>query len=96
LSKKAQIKSYKRGKLRDRLHQAQRGRCAWCGGTFQGDKPTFDHVIPRAKGGAHRDNVVLAHFRCNQERDDRLPTGCELIVLAVIRARYEAIRARTA
>jgi len=34
---------------------------------------TIDHVIPRARGGLdHVDNYKLAHFPCNQEKDDRL------------------------
>jgi hypothetical protein len=39
---------------------------------------TIDHVIPRARGGLdHVDNYKLAHFPCNQEKDDRmfLPDG---------------------
>ena len=34
---------------------------------------TIDHVIPKSRGGRnHVDNYKLAHFPCNQEKDDRL------------------------
>lgn len=43
--------------------------CAYCG--KYGD--TLDHVIPRARGGTHTwDNVVIACFRCNNVKSDRL------------------------
>lgn len=30
---------------------------------------TFDHIIPRSKGGTdHLDNLRLAHKRCNEQR----------------------------
>lgn len=50
--------------------------CQYCGGplTLQGsgDKSiTFDHVIPRAKGGKHSfDNVVASCKPCNNKKGD--------------------------
>lgn len=53
--------------------------CYLCKEMFRRDAPedfsdyTIDHVIPRAKGGLdHVDNYKLAHFPCNQEKDDRM------------------------
>ncbi|OII25978.1 endonuclease [Curtobacterium sp. MCBA15_013] len=43
--------------------------CAYCLG--YGD--TLDHVVPRARGGEHSwGNVVVACFRCNNRKADRL------------------------
>jgi hypothetical protein len=40
--------------------------CCYCGGHAD----TMDHVIPRAKGGPHRwENVVACCFDCNQLKD---------------------------
>ena len=47
------------------------GTCYYCGVelTKHGDtKVTWDHKIPRAKGGKGNDNYVLACFRCNQDK----------------------------
>lgn len=35
---------------------------------------TIDHVIPRSKGGAERDekNLVVACFKCNQKKKDKI------------------------
>ncbi len=53
---------------------AQGGRCFYCGEPV-GRKATFDHVIPKAYGGADDPgNIVLAHLRCNRMKGDRLPT----------------------
>lgn len=40
--------------------------CCYCGGRAD----TMDHVVPRARGGAHRwENVVACCFACNQKKD---------------------------
>ncbi len=45
-------------------------RCQYCGGPAE----SIDHVIPRAKGGPHTwDNVVAACRACNTKKEDRLP-----------------------
>jgi len=46
--------------LRDRFH------CQYCGGNFATNELTFDHVVPRSKGGRTTwDNVVTACAGCN-------------------------------
>ena len=53
--------------------------CYLCGKPFAKEHSedwsdyTIDHVIPRSRGGLdHVDNYKLAHFPCNQDKDDRL------------------------
>ena len=62
------------------LWDAQEGCCALCGkpmpqsrfhvahaSIWKRERPTFDHVIPRAAGGPDGpDNLQLAHARCNK------------------------------
>ncbi|HRQ82954.1 MAG TPA: HNH endonuclease, partial [Azospirillaceae bacterium] len=56
----------------------QGGRCFLCGEPV-GAKATYDHLIPRAYGGADvAGNVVLVHARCNKKKADRLPTPDEI------------------
>ncbi|MBY6240981.1 HNH endonuclease [Methylosinus sp. Sm6] len=57
--------------LRDRF------TCQYCG---QRDDLTFDHVIPRSKGGATTwENVVAACSACNLRKGDRLPHEAHMI-----------------
>jgi 5-methylcytosine-specific restriction endonuclease McrA len=57
--------------LRDRF------ACQYCGQSFPSHELTFDHVIPRSKGGrTHWENVVAACSACNLLKGDRLPDVC--------------------
>jgi len=54
--------------LRDRF------RCQYCGGAFPTPELTFDHVVPRSKGGRTAwDNVVTACQCCNLRKGSHLP-----------------------
>jgi 5-methylcytosine-specific restriction endonuclease McrA len=57
--------------LRDRLS------CQYCGQQRAAAELTFDHVIPRSRGGRTSwDNVVTACTRCNLIKGSRLPRDC--------------------
>jgi len=48
-------------------------RCLYCGERFSTKDLTFDHVIPRAKGGRNTpENVVSACMPCNSSKGDKL------------------------
>jgi 5-methylcytosine-specific restriction endonuclease McrA len=52
--------------LRDRY------RCGYCGEQFASHELTFDHVVPRAKGGRTTwENILSACVRCNALKKDR-------------------------
>jgi len=54
--------------LRDRF------TCQYCG---SGEELTFDHVIPRSRGGQTRwDNVVAACSPCNLRKANAMPKTC--------------------
>ena len=54
--------------LRDRF------RCQYCGERFDGSELTFDHVVPRARGGKTEwTNILSACVDCNIEKRDHLP-----------------------
>ena len=66
--------------LRDRFH------CQYCGEPFPTHELTFDHVIPRSRGGRTTwDNVVTACGSCNLLKGSRLPRECGMWPL--VRAR---------
>lgn len=48
-------------------------RCQYCGGAFPTERLTFDHVVPRARGGRTEwANVVTACEPCNLRKGYRL------------------------
>lgn len=54
--------------------------CAWCGrmlGTGEPfSKPTWDHVLPKARGGNHTlDNACLSCIRCQHAKGDQVWLG---------------------
>jgi len=70
--------------LRDRF------RCQFCGQRFPSEELTFDHFIPRSKGGKTTwENILTACMRCNTKKRDksvmrplqmpRRPTTAELL-----------------
>ena len=49
-------------------------RCQYCGNVFLARKLTYDHVIPRSKGGlTNWKNIVPACFTCNGRKGNRTP-----------------------
>ena len=62
------------GFLRDRF------ACQYCGDTPGTTELTFDHVIPRSRGGLTSwDNVVAACSSCNLVKGNRLPRDCGMV-----------------
>ncbi len=59
--------------LRDRFS------CQYCGSNRAVEDLTFDHVVPRSRGGRTVwTNVVTACTSCNLEKADKLPRECGL------------------
>lgn len=59
------------------------GRCQYCHAPAE----SIDHVLPRAKGGEHVwENVVAACRHCNMRKGDRLLAETDLILRTVPRA----------
>ena len=72
------------------IRRMQNNRCPLCGGIFGSGPVTFEHVLPRARGGGNRGNLVVTHDRCNKIRADAMPSGCLLLWLDVVNARLAA------
>jgi 5-methylcytosine-specific restriction endonuclease McrA len=72
------------------LYELQGGICPICGAPMIDGQTTIDHVRPkrgkRARHGLYQ-NALATHWRCNNQKGDREPTGCELIWLAAVNAR---------
>lgn len=53
-------------------------RCQYCGNTFATHNLTFDHVIPRSRGGRTTwDNIVAACRPCNAKKGNAMPHECK-------------------
>jgi len=51
--------------------------CQYCAQEFKTHNLTFDHVIPRSKGGVTSwDNIVAACRTCNMVKANKLPQQC--------------------
>ncbi len=51
--------------------------CQYCGDTFRTQELTFDHVIPRSRGGRTAwDNIVTACQGCNVLKGSKMPQDC--------------------
>lgn len=51
--------------------------CQYCGDGFRTQELTFDHVIPRSRGGRTTwDNIVTACQECNLAKGDKMPHDC--------------------
>ncbi|CAK0747230.1 5-methylcytosine-specific restriction enzyme A [uncultured Gammaproteobacteria bacterium] len=56
--------------------------CQYCGRPFPTHELTFDHVMPRSRGGRTTwENVVTACSACNLTKGNRLPRVCGMIPL---------------
>lgn len=58
--------------------------CLYCGGTFQAQDLSRDHVTPLVQGGSdHWNNVVTACKRCNHHKGGRTPEQAGMQLLAI-------------
>lgn len=77
-----------------RLWKAQGKCCAICGARmvpahYQHSTRgwTIEHVWPRSRYSFHNEgNLLVSHAECNNEKGDRDPTGCEIVLLASVNA----------
>ena len=67
---------------RQNLYVRDKGKCQYCGTNFEYKELTYDHVIPRSKGGQTEwTNVVTCCMPCNLKKGGRTPeeAGMSLI-----------------
>lgn len=56
--------------------------CQYCGGRFHAEDLTFDHVIPRSRGGRTTwENVVTACSPCNLVKGNKMPRQAHMFPL---------------
>ncbi|RTR19555.1 HNH endonuclease [Azospirillum griseum] len=63
--------------LRDRF------TCQYCGRPFPTHDLTFDHVIPRSRGGRTTwENVITSCAACNLAKGNQMPQSCGMVPLS--------------
>jgi 5-methylcytosine-specific restriction endonuclease McrA len=59
---------------RQNIYARDKYRCQYCGGRFSIEELTYDHVIPKYRGGKTRwDNIVTCCIECNRKKGGRTP-----------------------
>lgn len=87
-SSMARMVSAARKAIRPKLYEAQGGVCGYCGQKLHGGPSGFPigHVFPHSRGMGNYRNVVLNHLGCEQIKGNRLPRGCEVVMLMAVNA----------
>ncbi len=64
---------------RETIYLRDRGVCQYCQRPVTRREGTYDHIIPKSRGGETRwDNIVLACRPCNQRKADRTPSEADM------------------
>lgn len=59
---------------RENVYSRDAGRCQYCGAPVPRDEITYDHVLPRARGGTTTwENIVICCVPCNQKKGGKTP-----------------------
>ena len=67
---------------RQNIYARDRYRCQYCGRKFPSEELTYDHVIPRSRGGKTEwENIVTCCVDCNRRKGGKTPdeAGMKLI-----------------
>jgi 5-methylcytosine-specific restriction endonuclease McrA len=67
---------------RHNVYERDGGKCMYCGEPISRNKFTFDHVVPKSRGGkTNWQNIVCCCLKCNSKKDNRTPSeaGMKLI-----------------
>ena len=68
---------------RETIYARDHGRCQYCDRPVARREGTYDHVVPKSRGGDTQwDNIVLACRPCNQKKGSMTPTEAGLVLHA--------------
>lgn len=59
---------------RQNIYARDRYRCQYCGSRFPTEELTYDHVLPRSRGGKTEwENIVTCCVACNRKKGGKTP-----------------------
>lgn len=67
---------------RQNIYARDRYQCQYCGGRYPTEELTYDHIIPRSRGGKTEwGNIVTCCVECNRNKGGRTPAeACMTLV----------------
>jgi 5-methylcytosine-specific restriction endonuclease McrA len=64
---------------RQNIYARDRYHCQYCGDQFASEDLTYDHVIPRSRGGKTQwENIVTCCVDCNRQKGGRTPSEASM------------------
>ncbi len=67
---------------RQNIYTRDRYCCQYCGQSYGPEELTYDHVVPRSRGGKTRwDNIVTCCVACNRRKGGRTPSEAGLALV---------------
>lgn len=67
---------------RSNVFYRDKHKCQYCGLKFEKKELTFDHVVPKSRGGVTNwENIVTCCHSCNNKKADRTPTEAKMPLL---------------
>lgn len=65
------------------VYLRDRGKCQYCSTAISESKATFDHIIPKSRGGrTDWENIVTCCYNCNQSKDCRTPIEAKMTLIS--------------
>ncbi|MBN2060605.1 MAG: HNH endonuclease [Deltaproteobacteria bacterium] len=59
---------------RQNIYARDRYKCQYCGGKFSSEELTYDHILPKSRGGSTEwENIVTCCVDCNRKKGGRTP-----------------------
>jgi len=59
---------------RQNIYARDRYNCQYCGAKFKSEELTYDHVLPKSRGGKTEwENIVTCCMECNRKKGGRMP-----------------------
>ncbi len=64
---------------RQNIYARDRYKCQYCGDRFSSEDLTYDHVIPKSRGGKTQwKNIVTCCIDCNRKKGGRIPSEASM------------------
>lgn len=67
---------------RQNIYSRDRYQCQYCGAKHSSEELTYDHVIPKSRGGKTRwENIVTCCVECNRKKGGRTPDEASMALI---------------
>jgi len=67
---------------RQNIYARDRYRCQYCGKAFPGEELTYDHILPKSRGGRTVwENIVTCCVACNRNKGGRTPQEANMTLV---------------